>query len=377
MRAINARHSFFGVGAASVGCLGLLVHCGGGNGPGPSESDASSEATPDTGGQTEDSGGDADNTRDAGSDADATLDAGTGADGTVDADAAPPDAGTVGDGGSDAADAVAADADAGPPEAGPVPCDVDAQADAQTCLGPATMACCNGFCADTAADPRNCGHCGNGCTDTQFCTGVQCDDAILANICGNPKATVVLDIFPTDNEAGAVIGAALVANCVPPTTVVALNQDAGGVLDPTTGRPITGVGNTSINGGGSYAQQGLHYLEDAGLTPLYWNLTGQNYDIIDRATGTNVVATTPADVNANHDYFYVQLAVEPQSGTLCFSGVGLGGYGTQAASYYLSAVIIPNRATYTKAWYVYEWTDTNNDSIGNAGDTFALVASAP
>jgi hypothetical protein len=39
-----------------------------------------------------------------------------------------------------------------------------------------------------------------------------------------------------------------------------------------------------------------------------------------------------------------------------------------------SAVVFPNYAAYTDAWYVYEWTDTNDDGIADAGDTFTLIA---
>ena len=88
-----------------------------------------------------------------------------------------------------------------------------------------------------------------------------------------------------------------------------------------------------------------------------------------RATGTNVVNVMNADLGAHRDYFYVQLAVEPQSGTLCFSAEGIEGSGTQAAGYYVPAVIGPSLSTYTKTWYVYQWVDTNADSIANDGDS--------
>ena len=79
-------------------------------------------------------------------------------------------------------------------------------------------------------------------------------------------------------------------------------------------------------------------------------------------------------MTAHHDYFLLELSVEPISGTLCFFGYGMLSQGTIAAGYYFQSTIVPALSTYTDAWYVYEWTDTNNDSVPNAGDTFALTA---
>jgi len=260
-------------------------------------------------------------------------------------------------------------------ESNRIPCDADAQADAHACPGASTVACCGGFCVDTAADPRNCGGCGVSCTDHQFCTGVHCDEAVIANVCGNPSATVVLDQYEADNEGGAAIGAALLANCVPPPNVVQRNEDAGGVTDPATGRPITGVGNTFVNGGGSWGHPSIGYLDMMQLTPLYSSVMGDQYYVVERSTGKNILSTTFESLTAQHDYFYVELAVEPVSGTLSFSGVGMLAPGTMAAGYYLGAEIVPNRANYPNAWYLFEWTDTNGDSIPNAADSFVEMTS--
>jgi hypothetical protein len=39
--------------------------------------------------------------------------------------------------------------------------------------------------------------------------------------------------------------------------------------------------------------------------------------------------------------------------------------------------MIPNRSTYTSSWYVYQWDDTNGDSVADNGDTFSLVMQGP
>ena len=245
---------------------------------------------------------------------------------------------------------------------------------AASCTDP-TMTCCSGFCVDIAADPTNCGSCGNVCNGKQFCTGTKCDALVVANVCDNPKATVSMDQYMADNTAGAAIGAGLATACAPPVNVAQLSQDADGVLDPLTERPKTGVGNTFVTGGGGYGQLGDHYLDSRELTQLYVTADGVTEQIVDRSAGTNLANAVDTDLTAHHDYFYVQLTVEPVSGTLCFMGVGMLQYGTAAAGYFVPAVMIPGRAQYTDAWYVYEWTDTNGDAVANAGDTFTLIKS--
>lgn len=280
-------------------------------------------------------------------------------------DAKPPIDGSTRDAG---ATADAASEPAAPP---PIPCDAQ-----QACSDAGASTCCNGFCVDTSRDPANCGQCGRACASGQFCDGTQCDDAILSNVCANPRGTVSLDSYDGDNAAGVSLGKTLTTNCTPAPTIVELSQASEGVVDPSTGRPVTGVGNTFIAGGGGFGQNGIAYIElQAPISPVYLHNDGTTSKIIVRATGASAVETMDSDLTAQHDFFYVQLAVEPQSGTLCFSAVGILAPGTQAAGYYVSAVIGPNLSTYTQRWYVFEWTDANGDSVANAGDTFTMIAS--
>jgi hypothetical protein len=349
MNKLGRRANYLAIvaGSVAVGSLSLLTQC----------SSSSGSASPPSGPDGEAPDGAADNR-------DATVDGGS-----PTADSSP--------------DAIMPDAPGQPlsdggPDANPrIPCDVDAQA---ACPGPATVACCAGYCVNTAADPRNCGHCGVACTEHQFCTGTQCDQAVLANLCGNPSGTIVLDQYTADNQGAGSIGTALMANCVPPTNIAYRYEDAGGeggaVTDPATGRPNTGVGNTFITGGGGYGHVGVAYLDMMALTPLFPSVinNGTEYQVIKRATGTAALDVPYSSLTASHDYFWVDLVVEPQSGTLVVSGVGTLAPGTVAAGYYLSATIIPNLATYTNSWYLFEWTDMNSDSTPNAGDTFTQIA---
>jgi Stigma-specific protein, Stig1 len=311
-----------GFGMLVLGCLGALAHCGGG------------------------SSGDS------------------------------PDPGDGGHGGTDGPTVSRAPADDGAtPEDGDSPPQRAACHSATTCSGGSTKACCGGFCTDTSKDPQNCGKCGTACTMSQFCTGTACDSVTIANVCQNAAGTVATDSYQEDNQAGAAMGAALKANCSPPTMILQTAQDAEGVLEPGSGRPITGPGNTLITGGGGFGQNGVAYME-AAITPLYLWGDGTTGQIRTRA-GKALVTSAVSALTEHHDFFYVQVSVEPQSGTLCFSAVGMLSPGTLAAGFYTASELIPNRAKYKSSWYVYEWQDTNNDSIANMGDTFTQVMAGP
>jgi hypothetical protein len=286
-----------------------------------------------------------------------TVDAGNAADagdGAVDTDGS----GTPGDAGGDGEASDAA-------EAGPAP----------TSSCPGTLSCCGGFCTDTRKDPRNCGACGNACDKAQFCTGTACDDAVLKNVCGNPQATVVRDPFPGDNDAGQLLGMALASGCMPMTTIRVVDEDAGIAEDPASGRPLTGPGDTLVAGGGLFGQTSVAYMESKGLTPLAVGTSGANLVIRNTKTNADLVSVPSTMVTAQHDYAVLEVSVEPVSGTLCFFGYGLNLSGTAAAAYYYQNNIVPNRAMYSAAWYLYEWTDTDNSGSASAGDTFTLIAS--
>jgi hypothetical protein len=308
-----------GFGMLVLGCFGALAHCGGGGGGN------SADPPPDDGGRG-------------------------GSDGT-----------TVLEG--------------GPMDDGSAPAQRRACRSATTCSGPSTEACCGGSCVDTAKDPANCGKCGTACSAKQFCTGTACDGVSLANVCQNAMGTVAADPFQEDNQAGAAMGMALMANCNPPTMILQTSQAAEGVLDPVSGRPITGPGNTLITGGGGFGQNGVKYME-ASITPLYLFGDGTIGQIRLRS-GEPLVTSAVSALTAHHDFFYVQVSVEPLSGTLCFSAVGMLAPGTAAAGFFVATEIIPNRSKYTSTWYVYEWKDTNNDSVANAGDAFTQLMAGP
>jgi len=271
----------------------------------------------------------------------------------------------------DAATPKADAADGSAAEAAPqIPCDA-----ADACSAPLT--CCSSFCVDTRRDPRNCGACGVACGATKFCTGTTCDDAVFTNVCANAAVTAVADPYPADIEAGVALAMAL-ASCSDAGVDVALvPQTQPGVLVPmgdAGARPNTGGGDTLVAGGSWWGQRSVAYMDNSGLTPVYLTNDGTTSHIYERATGLALVTTPDNALTAQHDFFFLELAVEPISGTLCFFGEGILAPGTVAAGYYGASVIVPGHAQYAASYYVYEWTDTNGDGVPDQGDTFALVA---
>lgn len=269
----------------------------------------------------------------------------------------------------DASDATMTDSPAdAPSEAALVPCDA-----ADACSG--SLACCSGFCTSLRHDPRNCGSCGNACTATQFCTGTHCDDVAFSNVTANTSITVVEDPYAVDIEAGVAIGSALATASDGGLAVVP--QTKSGVLIPEGDagwRPNTGGSTTLVAGGSWWGQLSVAYMDNTGLTPVYLTNDGTTSRIYQRATGLALVTVADSMLTSSHDYFILELAVEPRSGTLCLFGEGILGAGTVAAGYWGSHVVVPNHASYTAPWYVYEWTDTNGDTTPDQGDTFSLVA---
>jgi hypothetical protein len=147
--------------------------------------------------------------------------------------------------------------------------------------------------------------------------------------------------------------------------------DESKVIDPNNHRPLLGVGDTFLVGGSWYNHPGLDYMDSHGLTKVRIGTDGQGTSWIRLiGTTTDIVNVPTASLTAIHDYFILELAVEPAGGTLVLAATGMLSPGTTAAGYYAATETIPKRSTYTDAWYVYQWDDTDSSGGPSAGDTF-------
>jgi hypothetical protein len=245
-----------------------------------------------------------------------------------------------------------------------------------------SLSCCSGKCVDTSLDPQNCGTCGNACTTSQFCTGTSCLDAVFANVCGNPRATIAQDGVTNDNNAGVVVAAAM-KKCTLPANVAIVSQSAA--IDPNDNHPNTGVGNSFVAAGGSFFSLGIHYMEQQGYAPILVSGNGTSTSYIRASDASTVLSTLNTALTTGHDFFVLEMMTEPVSGTLVVSIQGMGGPGTAAAAWYFNNVVVPDVLTdggadageLAGSWSAYEWTDNpaNPDGAPSADDTFTLRGS--
>jgi hypothetical protein len=249
--------------------------------------------------------------------------------------------------------------------------------------------CCSLHCTLVEIDSSHCGVCGATCGENQFCglasggggggeggaggagpsTDVSCHDTTLANLCAIGKVVVILDSTKNPSEGnripGRAIGDALEAKCVPSPIVTEAEQDSVDALNFTTGRPVSGGGELLVVAGGPFFQNLEDYVESKGISPLYLFVDAGNdlQQFKSRADGSVIAERTISGDNESHDYFAIQFMRDPQSGSLVLNAQGFWLSGTNAASYLMLNGILPDIASYDKAWYVYEWIDENGDKL--------------
>jgi hypothetical protein len=235
--------------------------------------------------------------------------------------------------------------------------------------------CCEGQCKrlDTSTD---CGACGNSCETGDFCDGTQCNPPTYPNFCANTTVYEIYDGTADDNHAADVMASTITANCPSTVMVKAVNQTDATLVDQATGRPLAGTGVTYVLGGGPFPNKPLRYLERTEkITKIYFDNDGINYYWRNR-TGTAVVTMPGSQCSTHADQFLIELATDPTSGTLTLAGYGAcpTGKGTLAAAWYYAHVLLPNRAQYPDSWYVFRWSDADNNSTPSTGDTFTKLA---
>jgi len=207
------------------------------------------------------------------------------------------------------------------------------------------------------------------------CSNGGCTALAIRNLCDSPRTTLIKDEFPADNAANAVIQQALLDNCVPAPAATTLEKGASGPIDPMTGRPLSGKDDLLTIAGGAYVQKTVQYLDLTGATPVYLSPQTSAWQYISRSPGAPILAEMPyASFGPTHDIFVIELVRDPLSGAPVLITFGQEPESTAAAAWYVAHQMLPNRSSFGKSWYVYEWTGA--DEAGHP-PTYALKASGP
>ena len=94
------------------------------------------------------------------------------------------------------------------------------------------------------------------------------------------------------------------------------------------------------------------------IAPIYGALNNNTLEYRKRA-GDTVVASAPFQQDLSHDFFVIQFARDPVSGSSVLNAQGFWAAGTTAAAFYFAHALLPSLSSSTAAWYVGEWHDTD------------------
>ncbi len=242
----------------------------------------------------------------------------------------------------------------------------------QTAACDGGLTCCSLHCTDMSIDGDHCGTCGTACNAGQFCGLATCHDATVANICTVTKVIVILDSStnPTegDNDPSRAIGHAISAQCPSAPTFSEAEQNSVEALNLTTGRPVSGSNELLVVAGGPFFQNLEGYLEAQKIAPLYWKATATQWQYAKSANDQVVLSLPIAGDHDSHDLFIIQFMHDPASGSLVLNAQGMWLSGTVAGAYLVTSVVLPDLASFNKAWYAYDWTDADGDKAPDANE---------
>jgi len=238
--------------------------------------------------------------------------------------------------------------------------------------------CCAGQCKPLNS-LQNCGTCGNACVADQFCDGTTCRNQVFPEFCANRNVYAIRDGIALDDAATNTLASTILQYCSSQTNLQYGPQTNAAWVDQTTGALLLGGGSTVVTAGGPFPNKVVKWLERTNqTTKIYFSSNGiDTFYFRKRADDTVVTSRLANWCNPNRDVFVVELATDPTSATLALITYGLcsPGNGTQTGAWYWANVMLPNRATYTDSWYLYEWVDTNLNSLPDMTDTFTRIAS--
>jgi hypothetical protein len=139
------------------------------------------------------------------------------------------------------------------------------------------------------------------------------------------------------------------------------------VLQDTTDRGRLLVSNkTVLMFGGPNPHWAVQYLEQCRLTPVYFQVEsgpdGTHFKFIENSTGTAKVDRLLSDIDFEHEDYFVVMSLIDRNDNFVFVSYGFEWKGTWGAGIYIKANA-SSIQTYTNAYYIIHWVDTNEDGI--------------
>lgn len=236
-------------------------------------------------------------------------------------------------------------------------CTLPCSATANTCSG--TLSCCASHCTNTTIDANNCLGCGLSCQAGAFCGNAGCATTTFGQICAVAQVTGVLaeNADDTVDDPQTTVLVNTFGTCSKAPATAFKGQRTGGILNPTTGQPVS-RGTLLAVAGGTAFQQLVSYLNGKSQLPVYevWDWTTETVTVKARSNESTLRQLGFATMTDTRDLIVVQLGLDPLTGTPVLSAYGCDKGTTAAVWYYVNVVKTDTTAT-TKSWFVCDWTD--------------------
>lgn len=232
----------------------------------------------------------------------------------------------------------------------------------------AGFSCCSSRCVDTDRDIDHCGACDAACDDDQFCGASGCADVVFTNICDNITAYGLLDGREDDASTQEIL-TALSGGCI--ATTEAVDQTVAEQINYETGRPLTRGQVALVAAGGSFFQRVTGYAEEHRVAPLYTTEVAGPPLVyqVRRSADDAVVSSLPQNqFTSTRDIAIIELARDPDTGSLIVVMQGFYSPGTKAATWYFINVMLPSIETFDEQWYVFDWEDDGTNGASNVSE---------
>ncbi len=126
------------------------------------------------------------------------------------------------------------------------------------------------------------------------------------------------------------------------------------------GRPL--FDGNIVTFGGRVANRMVGYYEDAGIALISHGWNGTHHLFTRISDGSHIYAIEGSYYNSTEkDYFVFQIYMD--GGRVIFSEWGISAKGTYAGGLCFTDIISPNLQDYLDQYYVYSWTDSNEDGM--------------